>query len=1333
MWASFIGCNNETSGADADQDGTGNGSGNGSEMTTTATGAVSGTVRSNLEDTSTGSAGSAANFRKSAKAQNTCDDATFEVFLVGGEGEAIAQGTATGGSFDIDYEQDVAIEDEAEATDAVVDEIMLVFSCGSETQVRCYGQPGEASLVCDPVSNALVLALEEAVGADVTKNKIYQGLSISRIAAGMAETLRLTASIDPNNDIIAKILSGASKQAIAEAIMESPVGAMLDSLAALAQETKIQNEVGEGEEAQENLGNALAELWTVERVVNQLVGLGAQITLSLNEEDGEGTAPYGGLANLIEAITARGFFPQMRAFLSQHYDRLYGVQPILRPLVMMTCVVENYGPVSVPDVRYPPSVAGEVEGEDGINRLTCRGISAQDAGVVASNGDLAEGFGAPHLVLEPPQKEANRNDIDGSHANERDFRVEIGLVDVFPEIQRALEPGGACSDIEGLTDDAPPPPETYDFIGPCFRENGLDAYFSGLLGVWRFLTDPKMRDVRVSFDDLHRGLVDRSGLRLATRGVFGDDGRPIHITDASEDESSYAWVPILLRDAEREEDGLPVLDLLCPDILCQDGDLKDFVETTRAQFDTMVEDFRPGFELVFGDLANIPDAQQLRRSIFTASHHQDHNIAGSRFFWVVGKDTSSPPDYRADVPILCAFRDSEDRITREWRDGNRVDCRIADGIWQDGVGQNGSQDYSAFYGLRDIGSADRNYYNLVNLDTGEDYYRRGRPFRIRGIASSSEEDADEGDGRTLRATDSSTCSVFEGPNGEQFNECYVDAFDYVAVRFPNRNDDASVGDLESFFPQESYQPYSMQVAVQRSRDDGGIEDFYLQIALAEGPDAQSREDDYPVCLKAQGIVRSELDPNVATEINLAGNLGNCFGDVEDIFDPNSPIFDDQDPRDNLPPGIDPDGENDDPFRDDPTNSGDNEDPLGDNPPPPIPGEGDGDIPPTVGDIPPPVDRPELYYLELAYQNTTTAAEYLFNVVGQDGHPIYKEVKTCGPFQNEPCIVQITLAEIEDALGDTVGPTGIKPYLLGYEIANRRYDSRFDPFCIDTDGDRACDCYRDTDGSDGNAEIHLTATSQPSASECTLEDRGGDEPTFPDAPIWSDDPNAGSFWRIIEACGDLAGNALKDCLADVRNSGHDIERIYADWRRLFTCADASKKLDWVDIPRLLSEEHLMTGGGCGSEENGFMGPVRLLRIISRDNAFDIERPQTFLNMVSRATASTGVGVTVPKEKKIFNFMEALAMTYVRLVLPIRAQVYGPDRSGGIFDPESGRFELGNANDTASFVPYSGFPVFFRQIEGLDRDNDNDLPSTTLRTFLEEAARLNEAAAAQTPAP
>jgi hypothetical protein len=80
-----------------------------------------------------------------------------------------------------------------------------------------------------------------------------------------------------------------------------------------------------------------------------------------------------------------------------------------------------------------------------------------------------------------------------------------------------------------------------------------------------------------------------------------------------------------------------------------------------------------------------------------------------------------------------------------------------------------------------------------------------------------------------------------------------------------------------------------------------------------------------------------------------------------------------------------------------------------------------------------------------------------------------------------------------------------------------------------------------------------------------------------------------------------------------------------------------------------------GKGCGSSDNDYMGRIRMKKLIRRDNAYDVERPNTVMKLLSAATASTGTGIEIDPDDELFSFQEALAFIFMRLTLPAYGEV------------------------------------------------------------------------------
>src|SRR5262249_6380599 len=151
---------------------------------------------------------------------DACTSTTFEARAVGGGDVVLATGTVgADGSFTLTWTAEVE-------TGMQPDEVVLSFACATSatSQLKCYGKPGDAQLVCDPVPTGGVAALEAAIGAEVAASDLYKGLSVAKIAQGIVEPLKLLARISPTANFAPKLATATSPADLKAIIDSSPVG-----------------------------------------------------------------------------------------------------------------------------------------------------------------------------------------------------------------------------------------------------------------------------------------------------------------------------------------------------------------------------------------------------------------------------------------------------------------------------------------------------------------------------------------------------------------------------------------------------------------------------------------------------------------------------------------------------------------------------------------------------------------------------------------------------------------------------------------------------------------------------------------------------------------------------------------------------------------------------------------------------------------------------------------------------------------------------------------------------------------------------------------------------
>ena len=1208
-------------------------------------------------------------------AGDTCAGTGVTVYEVGGTGASVGTGSVNDdGSFSITWTTTLA-----EAGDTP-SEAVLVFNCATAATaaLKCYGKPGDSSLVCDPVSNALVAALETSLQAKVEDNPLYKGLSLAKIAAGLVETLKLVSRLNPTNDYASQLAAATTAAQIGTIINASPVGSLFQSIQTLAAQAVAQNQSMAADANSQRM--ALAAVWTVDKVVSLLAGTGLTIRMGLEGIDD--SELYGNFADLIDTSTSTSFMTDMQRFAYTLYQEIY-VNKTNTQLVLL-CSAQNYsGNGYNATVVYPPDPNRTLAANGNtFLSLTCLGPTALRLGVAVYSDPNCPTAQDPNTCpvessnqtnldayIGSAFQETDRNDPDGTHSynngSSLSNNLEVGLVDVFPEFERALVPGGVCATayahaadpnnyINGDPDWAP--------LGPCIRDNGLSKYFAGVLGTYRFLTDPSVHDVRVSLDDIYTAMVDTMNLRLvANFSDYSSNSIQVVVTDAVDsqgnplDDSQQISIPTILFDAQPADANNTVFQSYCPAAICDGDDPKS--EVTMAEVQSVINASRPAFHVLYGLMLHLPDFDTIKQWIFASAHYVNYNTSGTQFYSTSGKDDNN--DYYADRPILCKIFEPADSTLAplaQYHAGNQVSCEVALGTWSKGAeqpvtgGQGVFKDYTRWFGLslREQSGADF-YYALTDLYTGYEVTSDGQAFRIRdtsyhtGLVQDDSGTTILADGITRYQTDVDSCNTYTDSSGNPQSQCYDSFFNYVALRFPNQNATSQPADPNvSFYPLTYYRPFSRSVLLNVSdpRSNGSYQQ-YLDLAVAApyySANDQDMSSSYNVCIARAGISTPRGKTGTASEVDLAGNVMDC----SQASSPYYYLVLWNDPNDNVP----------------------------------------------------------------------DASTYVYQVVRNDGLLMQALGCTSGNY----CPVTVPMTAVEAALTDLnggvdvpLGPVVANAYIPYYNILNPRYSTKYDPMCLDRDGNGFCDCYRDPNGT-GNFSLHLTATSVPSDADCNLSDNAGDEPTIAQPPTY-DETSFVALAPVINpntGCGNLGGQVLMGCLID---HNFDLSAFSANWNLIFTCVDPNQQLSYVNTDLLKPpvqgnptppSDPNMIGGNCGL--NGQNGAVFLNAVAKRKNAYDIAKPQTVLKLISSATQDAGTGVQIDRSDNLFNLTEANAMAFFRVAVPLTG------------------LDLQQVTSAGSITDYPNLIPQLQSVYTPWTNSDDNLPQAVLRAFLQKDGSL-----------
>jgi hypothetical protein len=1240
---------------------------------------------------------------------DSCSNSAFDIYLIGGDGSKLFSGKAVNGKF-----ATVAPE---------TDEIVIEFACG----MKCFGKPNTTGLVCDPVSSAIVASLEAAIGQNVKDSELYKGLAISTIAEGMVETLKLISRLDPTKDYIAMIEEAyatvttdlaAALQAI---ISASPVSTIFNTLAALAQQTYNTNDgiINQGLSETDARNQAVAQSWSVENVINLLTGYGINIEIAVDAVGKNSMlALYTDFMTSIDVMIAAdkvdlenptnlNLIKGLRAYVMKLYNKIYVTKELSQVALYCNAEMNESGPMGLDKkpIKYPPYKYND----GGIDKLTClhhsdaadpKYIGTGTLGITTADNTIVKTAGIEdmydvELVIGPAVVEPNRNDKAGKYINENKINeINISVMDIFPEFMQAMLPGGACYSFVTLDENNNPTAFAAGFT-TCIADNGYDKYTSGLVGIYRFFRDENLRNVKFSLGGsdkkggLYKAFTGLSYMGIVVDADLWQFGLWDYMVQVDFGESWNLQMAKYVFD-DQSTFFQSVFRIACPEPLCSAvGSTTMTVDQIKNVYDLM----RPTYYSTMGMFEKIPTMDEIRKSIFEEGHHEPYNVIGASTYYVKGNKSASD-QYKADAPILCEIQNAN--AVGDFVQGtSTVACKVArdtSDVWVDGKPNAVTQaKYKKFFALWESGGGEAGsqdiYYSLLNFNTGMPYELNGRQFKIRGIMSGyTPPDNPTVDGKAFYPVNKEFCNTWDDGTGSMQSYCWTEMFDYVAVQFS-----------ADWYPTAYYNPYSWNISL----TDAWGYSFYLNAAYTDNATPNDYTDDRAVCVDASGVtVDTNDNSNVTAPIVISGKLVDCYNNsLQQYY--------------YLQPGWG------DPTKDMTRYTLTRNDGLwmwssgahaiitspvsaGTGVSVPV----DDSTKFTAGDI---VEIWDNYNWELVKVQSVVSGTPGTIVIAS----MSKSFTTDGGSINKN-YNNISLQAVENELanapfsltGGLLGPGNAYSWLNNYEIANLAHDPKFDPYCDDKNGDGICGC--------GTWNADKTAfTTLVDQSQCTLDnDANPAEPTIAELPYCADcqmDPNTTHIKAWIDNYGNQSGMTLVAHLKSYDDSKSiTASMLWADWPKMFECVDTSRKLDGIDISRIdgytgtTGDENI--GYGCGPTIAQFPepGPVRLKKITKRNNAYNIEKPNTVMKLISAATATIGTGVALDPTKNYFVFQEALPLVILRTMMPINAKFEAPD---------------------GTEIP--GVSVYFRKVR-VPNVGTEDPISGLLRAFLEQAGAISPVA-------
>ncbi len=317
-------------------------------------------------------------------------------------------------------------------------------------------------------------------------------------------------------------------------------------------------------------------------------------------------------------------------------------------------------------------------------------------------------------------------------------------------------------------------------------------------------------------------------------------------------------------------------------------------------------------------------------------------------------------------------------------------------------------------------------------------------------------------------------------------------------------------------------------------------------------------------------------------------------------------------------------------------------------------------------------------------------------------------------------VFIGINKLEAAIANQTGSAGaysiriapnsaISP-IMQVQVANQKWNAKFDPYCDDQDGNGKCTC---TDSVTGAAKDPTT---------CTLQDNIS-EPTMSQSPINPGAQNFAAVKTFFKNCGGKTGAALGTCIdggtTTLSQNYMNTNQLYMDPTQTFKCAflvsgetspRSPTQVYWNDYSNLHQGGCPAAAGGAvvalGYDNNNVPnaggGPIRLVNPVPMNNAYQIVRPNTTIKLMNYATKTVGQGTTINPATPLFAFDEALALISLRYLLPLNIQVY----------------TSGTTTATAANLDPSAMPIF-QQVWVNNSNHQYDMVSAVLRAMTNPA--------------
>lgn len=1192
----------------------GGGGGAAGSTAATKTAAISGTVSGTAA--TYGSQGFFSKVMQSIGALDVadpCSSGSFTGYIVGGGGATVATGSVSNGTFELPSIPEGR-------------EMILTFTCTDSSTQRCLAKSGDAGIKCNPVADAVLGAFEEASGKALS-DSAFQGKSIAKLGAAIVQAAQNdgTATEAFNNQINScktdSASAAAAKQCYLEAIQASPFAGVF------------------------KLMQTMVSGWTVPDLFILMADMfGARLEID--------SFVYSRMMTEMDTWLGTNFVSETRNFVQALVNE--GAANTNNYVVKIECLLSYSKFRGGGVIRYPPVMSAP--DANGVQRPTCinhtawaaNGISAGAYAAIENNltqglwdlvdatnsvghcsswsdaGNTPGAFcvGGANMTITPKVVEPNRNDPLGERESDFWSAPRVGLVEVFPGFMYEIQAnplvlgtapgGGPCMDLSGHG-----PPEVVTG-GTCLSSlqsyfSSHKHYFAGMLGLYLFLKSGTASDL--SLNDLHKlftkGLTSTAGGTTVATGYNAKITLPWsqeYCGTQLSDGSQQFVMPVVVVD--EVTNALSVAS----GFSCSNGGMA--APKTEIAYKALLAQSNPPYSSTFQMFEQIPTSTQINSFIFGAGYHTEWNPTGNKTYWAASLGTSNKP-------IFCKMTDAVTGKARESRLDNStlISCISDQGLVStpDPITKSVSIPKGYPYTLVNYGfqgDSKGALFALADAKTGYQVMIDGNPILVYQVRSGNGAGSCHPTDIYSGAPVQKVKLNFGWGDQTQSSATNVYCFDFAAFQASSSimlYFGGPISDSSFTSPWKPTMVGSLDNATPNNTDILPI----CYFAYKSGPSLVSRD----VSTGVESVGADIASDGVITKA-LMDATGTGSGTARDLIAKCSESY----PNHNK------------------------------------------------------------YYLIQAGSSwqSTVRADLKAHLIYSVGNPSMLQFK---PWDSSvtnwnDLLVSISVSEVEKALNNgsdcsvTVGtktcaaPQSAAAPIMNVQLANQKWNAKFDPFCDDLDKDGFCDC---KDASTGAAK---------SPGTCSLLDDAA-EPTLSQPPFWSGSPNSADLKSLFEQMGGKAGSEL----ATIEDS--TMGTMPFDFAYL-----GSKQL-WFDINSAFACQFKVSGettyrnptqidwngfgslhhGGCPASEGGTIqdltygmgsitgggGPIRMVKLVAANNAYSINRPNTLVKLINYATKSVGQGVAVDPNAKVFSFDEALALVALRLTLPFQSgdtPVYAP---------------------------------------------------------------------------